>query len=92
MRQIIGVRNETKGERITVVIGVLFKNVQLEIIKLQRNGLHLNCSVNFGNLKLRIPLTFGIKSENCGNKNLGQIIQIRNCYILKCKIYIYYLH
>ena len=45
-----------------------FKNVQLEIIKLQRNVLHLNCSLKLGNLKLRIPLTFGIKSENCGNK------------------------
>ena len=62
-----------------------FQNVQSEIIKLQRNGLHLNCSVNFGNLKLRSPLTFGIKSKYCGNKNLGQIIQIRNCYSLKFK-------
>ena len=68
-----------------VIIGVLLKNVQVEIIKLQRNVLHLNFSLNYGNLKLRIPPTFGIKSENCGKKNLGQIIQIWNCNMVKFK-------
>ena len=47
--------------------------------KLQRNVLHLKFCLNFGNLKFRIPLTFGIKKlQSLEFKNLGQISQIWN--------------